>query len=470
MISSLFLVFLALCCVYVFSGARHALPLILLIGFSQDMVRKVTPGEPIIFIVTVGVLFGSILLGIWARRGFIDSMAPFLSWTDSIREPLLVFVLILIGQLIYSIARYNNVVVAFIGLTTYLAPFLAVIVGYFLANSVESIRTFLKLYVVCGTVVAVSVVAEFMGVESAVLKEVGKGLVIYDQGTVLRSHAGILRSGEVAAWHIAATACLIMTLSVTSTKQRSILIPLVLVALLILVITLTGRRKMVMLTVLFLAGYSLALLYYRKTLNARYFFGFMLIGSVFWLGLELLSLDGYSRSLRDYIARGSSVFGDATGRFVQLGINPIQWAFNRVGILGGGLGIASQGNYLFNVAKVAGGSGEGGLGKIMVELGLQGLVCVVWLGFALARHVDKSIRLSLRTREESRLFPLILSFAVLLFANAVTFSVATQVYGDIFILLLLGLFGGFIFAVPKIVVSTLTLTVPRQATATPTRA
>ena len=156
------MLFLAVACVYVYSSMRHALPLILAVGFAQDVVRKLTPGEPVIFILTVGVLFGAILLGIWARRGFVNSLEPFLAWSTRLREPLLVFVAILIAQLIYSIIQYNNVVVGLIGLTSYLAPFLALIVGYFLAVNVDSILKFLKSYVAIGLIVALSVFLSFI--------------------------------------------------------------------------------------------------------------------------------------------------------------------------------------------------------------------------------------------------------------------------------------------------------------------
>lgn len=450
MIASVFFLFLAVACVRVITDSRQALVLMLLVGFVQDMVRKLTPGEPVLFIVMVGVLFSAVLLGVWVRRGFFDSLEPFLSWSTRLREPLLLFVAILIAQFIYSVVLYSNLIVALIGLATYLAPFLAVIVGYALANNVDGIRRFLMIYVCFGIFVAVTVVASFYGFDSLVLKEVGAGLKIYDQGTVLKSHAGIMRTGEVAAWHIATTACLIVTLAATSEKPRSVLIIIALVAFLLLAIALTGRRKMVMMVVIFISGFFISILYYRKTLDAKYFFSFMAAGIGLWFGYEIFGLENYNESLRNYIARGSTVFTDASGRFVELGISPIQWAYNRVGILGGGLGIASQGSYLFNVANVAGGSGEGGLGKIMVELGLPGLLSVIWLVYSVAGHVDLSLRLSLKPRIDPRLMPLMLSLAVLLAGNAVTFSVATQVYGDFFILILLGLMGGFVFALPKL--------------------
>ncbi|MEM7357726.1 MAG: hypothetical protein AAF431_01320 [Pseudomonadota bacterium] len=455
MISSLFFGCLALASVYVFLTDRNALLCLLSIGFTQDMVRKVTPGEPIIFIVTVGVLFGAILLGIWMKRGLAYTQEPFFRWTQDIRVPLLMFLAVLFLQLLHSFLRYNNIIVGLIGLTTYLAPFVAVIVGYHLGNSVTGIRAFMKLYIVFGMIVAFSVVLAFIGMEWTILKEVGLGIKIYDQGTVLKSYAGIMRSGEVAAWHISTSACLLLTLLFTSNKPRGVWLVAFIVVLLIIAVALTGRRKMLMMVTLFVSFYFIGLLYYRKTLDPKYFLGIVYVAITVWFGFEIISFDDYSDSLRNYIARGSTVFSEASGRFVELGINPIQWAYDRVGIIGGGLGIASQGSYLFNLSDVAGGSGEGGLGKIMVELGLPGLLAIGWLVLAITNYINSGLKLCARTPVNRALLPLMVSLSVLLAVNAATFSVATQVYGDIFILILLGLFGGFIFALPKLVMSSL---------------
>ena len=133
----------------------------------------------------------------------------------------------------------------------------------------------------------------------------------------------------------------------------------------------------------------------------------------------------------------------------------MQWAYRRVGVFGGGLGIASQGSYLFNVSNIAGGSGEGGLGKIMVELGLPGLVCIIWLVWSVTGFVNSGLKLASQPFVDRSVLPLMVSLVVFLGVNALTFSVATQVYGDIFILILLGLFGGFIFALPKVVMNSI---------------
>lgn len=451
MISLLFFSVLGLASVYALTTERRALGLLLMIGFTQDMVRKLTPGEPVIFIVMVGLLFGFILLGIWFRKGLYFSLEPFLRWTTSIKMPLFLFLAILGLQFVHSFIRYGNILVGLIGLVTYIAPFMAVLVGYYTVNSIEDIRRFMFLYMGAGVLVALTVFASFSGYNWTIFNEIGAGLKIYDQGTVLKSYAGMMRTGEIAAWHISTAACLIFTLTFSSFKKKSLLLALGIVALLMLAVVLTGRRKMLMMTTMYVVFYFFSYFYFRKSLDSKYFFSLFYSSVALWFAYEASGLGEYSESLNNYIARGSSVFTDATGRFMELGINPIQWAYNRVGLLGGGLGIASQGSYLFNVSNIAGGSGEGGLGKIMVELGLPGLLCIIWLVYALARYVNDALKLSSQPLATQQLLPLMVSLAAMLGANVITFSVATQIYSDIFILILLGLFGGFLLATPKII-------------------
>ena len=173
---------------------------------------------------------------------------------------------------------------------------------------------------------------------------------------------------------------------------------------------------------------------------------------VLWLGLGFLFPDGYSSDVQNYLARGSSVYSGASERFFELGLGPIKWAINRVGWFGGGLGIASQGSQFFHSVSIAGGSGEGGLGKVMVELGLPGLLVIMWLVIAFSRYVLRCLSLVSQRFVQPGLMVMSLGASVFLLVNIMTFSVATQVYGDIFVLLMLGLVTGVVFATPKLVV------------------
>ena len=70
-----------------------------------------------------------------------------------------------------------------------------------------------------------------------------------------------------------------------------------------------------------------------------------------------------------------TAFGDAPERFVEIGIAPIMWAYDRFGLFGAGLGVGTQGTQYFGGdAEIGAGAAEGGLGKITLELGIPGLL------------------------------------------------------------------------------------------------
>ena len=94
----------------------------------------------------------------------------------------------------------------------------------------------------------------------------------------------------------------------------------------------------------------------------------------------------------------------------------------------------------------------------MVELGLPGLLIVLWLLAAFIRYILRCLMLSAQQFVSPRLLILVLGSAIFLLVNVMTFSVATQAYGDIFILLMLGLVSGFIFSLPRLVVENIKAT------------
>ena len=448
---SLFLLILAVCCAISYGRGRYTLAAVLLIGFIQDPFRKMIAGEPVIFVAMVGVVFAVMFLGTVSRVGLNKSLDPFLAWSREMERPLNFFALVLLIQLLHSFLRYGNAVVSLIGLMSYVAPFFAIVVGYYSINRVEDIRRFMWIYVMSGVLVSATVILSYAGYESQLFKEVGLGLIIYDQGTVMRSFSGLMRTGEIAAWHAATTACFMAILFFTSEKKSSFIVATVIVLLAVLAVMLTGRRKMLMLFSMFSVLYLFGYFYYRKSLDISYAF---IIGAAIlmvWLGVETFFPGGYSDDFQNYFARGASVYTDASSRFIDLGLGPLTWAYNRVGLFGGGLGIASQGSHLFNLSGIAGGAGEGGLGKVMAELGLPGLVAIAWLMSSIAVYLNKGLLLSAQTFVPQQIMPMMLGISAMLGVNVLTFSVATQVYGDVFILILLGLLAGFLFALPKLV-------------------
>lgn len=451
MLISLFFLLLAISCFYGLTRDTGIYTFIVLIGFLQDPARKLIAGEPVLMTIMVGVVVVCVAL----RRLLTDKKAitePFIQWTPGITTPLLIYICIILLQGIHSLLLYGSPILTGLGAIFYIAPLIAIIVGYSQFHKAEFVRHFFVVFCVLAIIAAVSVLLSFSGVDSELLGEVGSGLIIYDQGTILKAHSGLMRSSEIASWHMAASLCFLIILTSDRRSVTSIAIVSIIMVLLLSSIILTGRRKMILQIVIFSSLYFPILRFYqgRFTILASIIVGFAVV-TILALGYWLTpQFSGTEYNL--YFARGTSVFGDAGERFSSLGIGSIGWAYELFGFFGGGLGVATQGSQHFVEGNV-GGAGEGGLGKIVSELGLVSLIFIAWLSYAFAKHIHRCLKLI------SRIAPskLVVSVGVLTFllSNVPTFIVASQVYGDVFVLLILGMLMGALFALPKLAIAEL---------------
>jgi len=444
MLVALFFMVLALACFRGLTSDVGVLGFVVLIGFTQDPVRKIIAGEPVIMTIMVGVIIACMTLRqlLYSQQYFLE---PFNRWTTVIVTPLGLYLSIILLQGIHSFVRYGSLILTALGAIFYLAPLIAIVVGYSQFYKFKTVRTFLSIFIVLALIVSVSVLASFFGIESDLFGEVGSGLVIYDQGTILRAYSGLMRSSEVASWHMGACVCFIIIVTADRGRARESLVASVLIALLLSAIVLTGRRKMLVQIVIFSALYFPVLRYYQGRLSTQFLsvvvIGLIFLGVLYWF---MPSFEGTQYDL--YVARGASVFGDAGERFTSLGLGSIGWAYNAHGFLGGGLGVASQGSQHFVEGNV-GGAGEGGIGKLVSELGVASLLILAWLSLAFAKHLHRCLQMVSELAPEKLVFSI--GILVFLASNIPTFIVASQIFGDVFVLVILGLLTGSLFALPR---------------------
>lgn len=451
MLIGLFFILFFVACLYCVMRDASVVPYLLLIGFLQDPARKLIAGEPVYMTVLVGVVMGCVVL----RKIVLNPVSlsePFTRWSNSILLPLSLYLLVLLLQFVHALLRYDSFFIPALGSIFYLAPLLAISVGYSQFPSFERMRTFLTIFCGLAVLVSLTVILSFNNVQSDLFGEVGSGLVIYDQGVVLKAYSGLMRSSEIASWHMGACVCFLVILLVDKNSLPSLLIVLALAALIISAIILTGRRKMLVQILVFSALYLPMLRYYQGRLKTDYFIGIILIVVLGWFSSELIFTSMTFSEFELYLRRGSSVFGDVSDRFEQLGVGSINWAYQRFGIFGGGLGVAAQGAQHFG-GSLAAGAGEGGIGKLVAEIGLISLLLVVWLLYAIGDHINSCIKLVAQKLPNK--LPIVIGVFCFLAANAPTFVVASQVYGDLFILTVSGLLLGFLFAIPNQVVGQL---------------
>jgi len=424
------------------SDWRRGLLAVILIGVLQDVLRKLTPGVPTYFILWSMTLYLFI-----AGLAFLNRMLPpfrtLYMHDEKARNAWNFFLLLIVLQLLNAFVRWGSPATIIFGAIFYLGPVLSILVGFAFAKHPARIRQYLVFYLIiliptCLTVYLSPDFQDGWPVLRDVGSFIGSGLKIYDVGAILESYSGILRVGEVSAWH-AATACMfLIVLVMTHRSTSNWLVSIVLAALLIGVIILTGRRKMLMTLSIFIFA--------QWALLARYQKG---VGKLSVLIILFGTLSSFSFTLLEpsseeslYLQRSSTVYGESTERF-GLALDLMRSAFNQSSGIGLGAGAADVGGRYAGVRQSSGitGAAESGLGKVMIELGLLGILSLAWLLIVIARSLLRNLRVLIKL--DKNLFFYQVSFLSFLFANAVTFCVATQVYGDYFILTIIGTVAGF---------------------------
>ena len=419
------------------------------VGFLQDPIRKLVPGEPVYLTLMVGTFVAATIIGAVIQRGIL-SFRPIHSWYGVLRIPLIAFVLLLVLQAARTTIRYGSPILPVIGIFSYLIPIIGVLLAYYYPRNLNEAKIFSIFYIGFCALSASGVYLAFLGLDWSVLKQVGAGLRIYDFGMIMKAYPGFMRSPEVMAWHTAAGICA-LSVFMTSTQKHSIsLFCGVLIIFLLIAGVMTGRRKILVEIVLFITFYSFLLLYFQRKVRNVYKFAFLLFGIGVSVALRMLLPVETGEDFHPYLQRSMTVFADAPRRFDTVGLGSAEWAFRRGGFLGMGAGSGSQGTQHFGGGvSIVGGASEGGLGKIIVELGIPGLIIVLWASGALALYLRR-ILLNVQ-RSDPQLTRSTFGMVAFLAANIPLFMSASQVYGDPFVLLVLGSLLGFVMSVPRLI-------------------
>ena len=127
-------------------------------------------------------------------------------------------------------------------------------------------------------------------------------------------------------------------------------------------------------------------------------------------------------------------------------IDMFEYVIAQNGFFGSGAGTGSQGAQHFGGGAVlVGAAAEGGLGKVLAELGVPGLLLLVWILAAVGAYVWKA---AARIRGDENVAALSYGILAFLAANGIVFTTAHQIFGDVNILIILGLLLGILLRSP----------------------
>jgi hypothetical protein len=432
---------------------RKGIFVCLLVGFLQDPIRKLVPGQPVYFTVLIvpyilASLFNLILFGKGLKTHVILSLYP------KLRIPFLLFAITVILQAIHGYYTTNNMVILGIGMLGYFAPFTTIFLAFNYVTEKGDIQRFLRFYIVISTIFMVGVFAENLDFQWPILGNVGQKLYFY-AGARRVLYAGFLRSPEISAWHGAMAIMLcIVSFVIASPRKVSKPVWLFFSGIALFAIVLTGRRKGLAEIGVFIV-IAIALSFYSRSRSLRAY-----LSSVIVTGLIVFTLFRFITS-RDlfaafdiYVSRVGTYAESPVERVQEAVVDSLRWVVSANGLWGLGAGTGSQGSQHFGEMNVPAGTlrtglaAEGGLAKVLAELGIMGWAIFMWFNLWILRYFWRVIRY---VRGDRFYASLTIGLVSILVANGSNFSVAHQAFGDPFVLLFLGFIIGFILAIPLLV-------------------
>ena len=453
----LVLLFGALALVLLDGNWRAGLLVMLLIGFLQDPIRKLVPNQPGYLVGLALVAFVAVVLVFYQQRQRLE-LPLMLRTTPELREWLLLFVLLVLLQAVNSFVRFGIPQRSLIGIGFYFAPLVGIWMGFQLGRDQPFLRRFLQVYLLGSAVIAATVFLDYRGVDIPLFREVGGGILIHFRyGFYTYGSSGLWRTSELASWHLSASACLALVMGFACLRpQNRNLWFLLSFGFAFLTLT-TGRRKGLVLVLVFAALY---LLLFSRTAPARSRSQIItaLLGSagLAFGAYNLFLIGAAGDDFVEYLNRALSARDDLVSRFQAFAVNAAWQGLQSSGGIGLGAGtLAQTGDLQVQQIDHSAGVGnvvlvsESGVGKVLAELGIPGLIVLSALGLLLARLILRHLNLLRYLPSPTSNLELgLLSFGL---ANIPFFSAAAGVYGDPFVLMLCGLSFGSFFAVPALV-------------------
>jgi hypothetical protein len=318
----LFLLFLVLALVLFSGDWRTGLLITVVIGFAQDPIRKLTPNQPGYYVGFVLIAFAFSTIVLFQRKRGRFELPLMFPTSPTVRRWLPVLVFFIFLQSINSLVRWGIPSRTFIGAAFYLAPLVALWVGFQLARNHLFVRKLLSLYIICTSIFAVTALAHYLGADLPIFKAVsGDKLISFRFGFSATGAIGLWRSTDIAAIHLTVAACFALALGMASSGGAKRPLYITLSCLLALTSLLTGRRKAIVQILVFVLLFSSFVFLYGRGKSRQQLLAVLISTAgvaAFLAVFDPTSLLG--PDFGEYLSRATSAGGDAGERFQQLGL------------------------------------------------------------------------------------------------------------------------------------------------------
>ena len=355
---------------------RRGIYWMILLGVIKDPIRKMIPGAPAYLALATVPVWAGILLGAWIENPRL--WADFRNSYKRLSTAIVIFLLSLLPAAAKS-ATYSagSWQVALLGLFSYSSVIFGLLIGFIYLRSEKDLKKIIVFYCTVTAIMLFGTPMEYLGVAkdwlalgTAALDTEWRQTSVY--GVIVRMVAGFYRSPDVMGWHATALSMLALMLALrTSGLQRYFWIAVAGWGLTGAI--LCGRRKMIFMLPIFISVYCFIYWSVSKRIKLSVLLTITLIscGSGFLIYQKL----GPSTEIEKYYLQDpNKIFW----RVEKQTFHALIGTYRQSGILGEGLGTATQGAHRLRVTRPRTWQ-EGGLSRVLVELGIPGFICFLFL-------------------------------------------------------------------------------------------
>lgn len=435
-ITILFAAFLALSASFTLVDWRRGWLLAILCGVLQDPARKLTPGTPVIMSISIVLIY---VVVIFSAQTTLQRHAREFTKRFPALYGALIFVFVFLflaavnGLFTFGIDQWKAPAMSFF---LYCAPLPAVIIGYTFLQREEQLFGLFRFYAGVTSIAMIGTPLEYFRVEWRALGTVALGENLrFLTGLSVRLLSGFYRAPDIMGWHAALLTMIGIVMALRARSLRSISVWMLVTGWGFLNCLISGRRKAFYMIGVFVLAFFWR--YFRRlTMPQVVSFG---LAGILMLGVTAKISQNEESSV--YTKAAYTTEDELWGRLE----GGLSGTVEQAGIMGAGLGTATQGVYhvLREDTGTTLGWQEGGLGKLAIELGVPGLLAVVILGLTMfvtmlkiSGHPDVPGSSQLA---RAALFGIIV-------ANVIEFMVSAQAYSDPVLTLLTAFFVGSMFA------------------------
>ena len=388
-IEILWYVIVAMASLVALADWKRGIYLGILVDVLRDPIRKLAPTQPVAITLSGAVVWLVIvLMAVLSNRTQLRAM--FRNYPGVRTAMHLVIIALLPAFGISVISYYRGWLMASIGAASYVIPMFGVVAGFALAQSERRIVDMLRFYIIVNVLMLISVPLEYLQLDVPALGGIDATWIRYRPGVIVNLMCGWYRSPDIMGLHAAHVIMFTLLLAIRRTSElRGLWISSAIWA--AFCVLLSGRRKMIGIPLVFVAMFLFLGMIYRVARVNR-FAGISLFAAT--LGGAVMLVFWAPDEASDYTDYATSLFTEGGERANALIVSGTITTLRQAGIVGAGLGTATQGRYYAGVktSGAARGWQEDGISRLFLEFGVPGVILLCCALFLLLGAIGRSLK------------------------------------------------------------------------------